>query len=108
MPCDPQVRTGTVELTSENYDRIQEAADRGQNLWRLDPVRTAQVVGSAVLGLRPTDVYTLVEQYYDPGSGLQHAVVRVQHGRCTYLVELYQPRRQGRGGIWVVHAVTEL
>ncbi|GMA49631.1 hypothetical protein GCM10025857_09880 [Alicyclobacillus contaminans] len=107
MPC-PEVSTGFVELPGENYERIQAEADAGRNLWRLSPVRTAQEVGSRNLGLRPDDVYTFVEQYYDPGSGLQNAVVRVKHRNCTYLVHLYQPERQGQRGIWVVQDVTEL
>jgi hypothetical protein len=107
MPC-PEVVTGFVEIPGEDYHRIQLAADRGQNLWRLSPVRTAQVVGTEHLGLRQDDSYTFVEQYFDPGSGLQHAVVRVRHRNCTYLVELYQPERQGPRGIWVVQQVTEL
>ncbi|CAM3700627.1 hypothetical protein [Alicyclobacillus pomorum] len=107
MPC-PEVSTGFVELPGENYHRIQQAADAGRNLWRLSPVRTAQEVGTRNLGFRPDDVYTFVEQYFDPGSGLQHAVVRVRHRTCTYLVELYQPERQGPKGIWVVQQVTEL
>ncbi|MCL6445440.1 MAG: hypothetical protein K6T83_18615 [Alicyclobacillus sp.] len=107
MAC-PEVSTGYVELPNEDYSRIQAAVDRGQCLWRLSPVRTAQVVGSEALGLRPTDSYTLVEQYIDRGSGLPHAVVRVQHRNCTFLVELYQPERRGPRGIWVVQSVTEL
>lgn len=107
MAC-PEVLTGSVEIPGENYARIQAAVDKGENLWRLSPLRTAQMIGSAHLGLRMNDVYTLVEQYRDPGSGLPHAVVRVQHLSCTYLVELYQPQRRGQGGIWVVQSVTEL
>ncbi|WP_029423086.1 hypothetical protein [Alicyclobacillus macrosporangiidus] len=107
MPC-PEVVTGRVEIPGEDYDRIQRAADAGQNLWRLSPVRTAQVVGTSHLGLRPQDVYTFVEQYRDAGDGLMHAVVRVRHRDCVYLVELYQPQRQGPRGIWVVQEVTEL
>lgn len=107
MAC-PEVQTGNVIIPGEDYGRIQAAADTGQNLWRLSPVRTAQVVGSEHLGLRPTDSYTFVEQYYDRGSGLQHAVVRVRHSACTFLVELMQPMKQGTGGIWVVQSVTEL
>lgn len=107
MPC-PEVTTGTVEIEGEDYTRIQKSVDAGKHLWRLSPVRTAQVVGSRNLGLRATDSYTFVEQYYDPGSGLQHAVVRVIHSSCTFLVELYQPVRQGAKGIWVVQSVVEI
>lgn len=107
MHC-PEVVTGRVEIPNENYERIQAAADRGKNLWRLSPVRTAQEVGTVHLGLRPNDVYTFVQQYVDTGSGLNHAVVRVTHKSCTYLVELYQPIRRGPKGIWIVTEVTEV
>lgn len=108
MPECPEVHIGRVEIQGEDYQRIQQAVDRGMNLWRLSPVRTAQVVGTANLGLRPTDRYTMIEQYKDAGSGLYHAVVRVEHEPCSFLVELYQPEKQGPRGIWVVETVTPL
>ncbi|RIV26686.1 hypothetical protein D2Q93_03975 [Alicyclobacillaceae bacterium I2511] len=107
MPC-PDVFEGSVVLPNEDYGHIQQSVDSGHNQWRLSPVRTAQVVGTEHLGLRPKDVYSFVEQYVEPGSGLQNAVVRVRHDTCVYLVQLYQPRRQGPRGIWVVSEVTEL
>lgn len=107
MPC-PEITTGRVEVPGEDYQKIQQAADAGQNLWRLSPVRTAQVVATENFGFRERDSYTFVEQYYDPGSGLQHAVVRVVHKPCTYLLELYQPVTQGPRGIWILNEITEL
>lgn len=107
MAC-PEVVTGRVAIEGEDYSRIQQHVDEGKHAWRLSPVRTAQVVGTRHLGLRKTDSYTFVEQYYDRDSGLQHAVVRVQHGECEYLVELYQPEKHGPRGIWVVVEVIEI
>lgn len=106
MAC-PEVVTGSVLIPGENYTRIQRLVDKGQNLWRLSPVRTAQEVGTVHLGLRTNDAYTFVEQYRDVDSGLMHAVVRVKHRNCAFLVELFQPEKQGRGGIWVVSRVVE-
>lgn len=106
MPC-PEVQTGHVEVPGEDYAEIQRAVDAGQNLWRLSPVRTAQVVGSRHFGLSPNDAYTLVERFYDPGSGLQHAVVNVKHQRCTFVLTLYQPEKQGSRGIWVLESIEE-
>ncbi|EPZ44683.1 MULTISPECIES: hypothetical protein [Alicyclobacillus] len=105
MAC-PEVVTGSVVIPGEDYERIQRAVDNGQYLWRLSPVRTAQEVGTVHLGLRMNDVYTFVEQFRDPDDGLMHAVVRVKHRTCTFVVELFQPEKQGRGGIWVVLQVT--
>ncbi len=107
MPC-PEIVTGDVELPNENYIGIQKAADNGKNVWRLSPVRTAQEVGVAHLGFRTNDSYTLIEQYRDADSGLMHAVVQTKHRSCTYLIELYQPVKQGKTGIWIVQSVTEL
>lgn len=107
MSC-PEVVTGNVELYGEDYIRIQQAVSSGKDLWRLSPLRTAQEVGSTKLGLSLNDAYTFVEQYRDPDSGLQHAVIRVKHRTCKFLVELYQPVKQGKGGIWVVETVTPL
>lgn len=107
MPC-PEVVTGDVELPDENYIQIQRAVDAGRNLWRLSPVRTAQEIGVKHLGLRTNDSYTFVEQYRDTDSGLMHAIVKVKHRSCSYLVELYQPVIQGKNGIWIVQSVLEL
>lgn len=49
----PEVVTGHAEVAGEDYLRIQKAVDQGRNLWRLDPVRTAQVVGK-LFGLEDT------------------------------------------------------
>lgn len=107
MACE-EVVTGTVVIPGEDYARIQRSVDKGQNMWRLSPVRTAQEVGTVHLGLRMNDAYTFVEQYRDTGSGLMHAIVRVKHKSCRYLVDLFQPERQGSKGIWVVESVTEV
>jgi hypothetical protein len=107
MSC-PEVVTGNVEIRDEDYVKIQQEANQGKNLWRLSPVRTAQEVGASKLGLSLTDAYTLVEQYRDSDSGLQYAVVRVTHRTCKFLLDLFQPVKQGKGGIWVVQTVTPL
>lgn len=108
MASCPEIVTGTVEIPGEDYQRIQRAVDQGQNLWRLNPVRTTQEVGTVHLGLRANDSYTFRRQYRDVDSGLMHALVDVKHRNCLYIVELYQPEKQGRKGIWVVHSVTEM
>lgn len=107
MPC-PEVHTGHVENEDENYIAIQNKVDAGHNLWRLSPVRTAQVVGTKLLGLGSNDAYTFIEQYRDPGSGLMQAVVNVRHRGCKFVVRLYQPVTQGKKGIWVVQSVEEI
>lgn len=107
MAC-PEVVTGRVAVPGEDFSRIQQEVDKGRHVWRLSPVRTTQVVGTRHLGLRTTDAYAFIEQYYDRDSGLQNAVVRVRHGSCEYFVSLYQPELQGPRGIWVVSEVTEI
>jgi hypothetical protein len=104
----PEVQVGHVEVSGEDYSKIQFMVDRGQNLWRLSPVRTAQIVGSTHFGLSPNDAYTLVERYIDTDSGLPNAVVRVKHGPCTFLVQLYQPEKRGAKGIWVAESITPI
>ncbi len=107
MSC-PEIVTGDVELPDENYAEIQNAVDNGKNTWRLSPVRTAQEIGVKHLGFRTNDSYTLTQTYRDIDSGLMYATVQVKHRSCTYLIELYQPVKQGKNGIWVVASVTEL
>jgi hypothetical protein len=101
------VYTGAVIIPGEDYQRIQQLVDNGQHFWRLSPVRTAQEIGTVHLGFRTRDAYTFVKQYPDADSGMMYAIVRVKHLTCTYLVELCQPEKQGKGGIWVVTSVTK-
>lgn len=87
--------------------RIQQAVDQGQKRWRLNPVRTAQVVGK-LFGLEDSDQYELTQIYISSGSGLHHATVRVKHGPCKYVLDLYQPIRQGSDGIWILQRIIPL
>ncbi|MCX7569992.1 hypothetical protein OS242_08440 [Tumebacillus sp. DT12] len=104
--CGPRV--GYVALAGEDFIRVQNYVDRGGNPWRLDPVETARVVGAAKLGFSKTDPFWLRGTYVDSGSGLFHALVWSRHKTCVFLLELYQPVKQGRGGIWAVERVVEL
>ena len=105
MAC-PEVVTGYVEIQGEDYASIQKAVDAGQNLWRLSPVRTAQEIGTRYLGLRMGDAYTFVNHYVERDSGLRHATVRVKHANCRFIADLYQPVKQGQGGIWVLQSLS--
>lgn len=107
MAYCPEVTTGYVEVAGEDYIQIQTAVDQGRNLWRLDPIRTAQVVGK-LFGLEGIDRYTLIQRYYERASDLHHATVRVKHGSCNYVLDLYQPVKQGSRGIWVLQDITPL
>lgn len=107
MASCPEVKTGNVGDPGEDFTWVQALVDQGKNPWRLDPVKTAQIVGTA-FGLEPSDRYTLIQTYYDPGSGLHYADVLVEHGPCRYLVELMQPVRQGAGGVWALQSITPL
>lgn len=104
-PCT-EVKTGHVALPGEDFIKIQDYVDRGGNPWRLDPVETAEVVGTAKLGFSPGDTFVLFKTYVDYDSDLNHALVHAHHGPCRYLIELYQPVKQGRNGIWAVERVT--
>lgn len=97
-----------MALAGENFIRVQNYVDRGGNPWRLDPVQTARTVGAAKLGFSRTDPFWLRGSYVEADSGLFHALVWARHQTCVFLIELYQPVKQGRGGIWAVERVTEL
>lgn len=102
-----EVKQGHVAVP-ENFLMIQQFVDKGGNPWRLNPVETAERVGIAHLGFSPGDKFVFRSYYVDYGSGLNHALVDAQHGICKFLVELYQPVRQGGSGIWAVQRVTLL
>ncbi len=103
------VVTGSVTLDWQALYQAQVRANQGQDAWRLDPTRVAQLEGAA-FGLRPSaDTYTLfnrvrVGQY----SGTGEAQVLVQHGARAYVVELIQPFGPGPGMIWTINSIREV
>lgn len=101
-----EIKTGHVAVP-EDFLSIQQFVDRGGNPWRLNPVETARRVGVAHLGFTINDTFTFQSYYVDFGSGLNHALVRATHGPCHFVIDLYQPVRQGRTGIWAVQWVTQ-
>jgi hypothetical protein len=103
-----EIEQGHVAIPGEDFIRIQNFVDRGGNPWRLDPVETARIVGTTNLGFRPEDRFEFFQYYVDFASGLNHALVHAYHGPCRFLIELYQPVKQGRDGIWAVQRVTLL
>jgi hypothetical protein len=105
-PCR-QVHTGHVAVP-EDFIAIQRFVDMGGNPWRHDPVETARRVGIAHLGFTSNYVFRFQQYYRDYDSGLNHALVQATNGPCLFLVELYQPVKQGRDGIWAVLHVTSL
>lgn len=104
----PEVTQGSVAIPGEDFIYIQDFVNRGGNPWRLNPVETAKVVGTSKLGLNPADIFVLFSKYVDFGSGLHHAVIHVHHGPCRFLMDLYQPVKQGPGGIWAVQTVQRM
>lgn len=104
LSCD-DVKQGHVAVPGEDFIRIQHYVDRGGNPWRLNPVETTKVVGTANLGFRASDRFTLRSHFMEYESGLWHSLVWAEHGPCLFQVELYQPVKQGRKGIWAVTRV---
>jgi hypothetical protein len=103
-----EVEQGHVAIPGEDFLQVQAFVDRGGNPWRLDPVETAKVVGTTNLGFSAADRFVFFQSYVDFASGLNHALVHAYHGPCRFLIELYQPVRQGKDGIWAVERVTWL
>jgi hypothetical protein len=102
--CD-DVKQGHVAVPGEDFIKVQNFVDQGGNPWRLDPVATARKVGIAVLGFKEEDTFTFRMYFYEWDSGLWHALVWAKHGPCLFQVELMQPVKQGREGIWAVQRV---
>ncbi|HEY8476042.1 MAG TPA: hypothetical protein VIN09_04175 [Chloroflexota bacterium] len=98
------VRVGSVPLDLTTAQRYQQAVDEGHQPWRLDPVQVARVEGEA-LGFSPQDQFELVDQYQSSGSGTAHAIVRTVHDGAVYEIQLVQPVRVGRDGIWMINDV---
>ncbi|MFT9849071.1 hypothetical protein [Aneurinibacillus sp. REN35] len=98
----------TYGAVEEDFLMIQYAVDHGDNPWRLHPVETARRIGIERLGFGVEDVFRFESQYLDYDSGLHRASIKAQHGGAFFLVELYQPVRQGATGIWAVAGVKPL
>lgn len=78
---------------------IQETVDRGHNLWYRDPVEVCKTLMPADFGFDPTkDSYNLLEQNEEEGK----ARVKITHFQTEYEVDLEQPVKHGREGVWVM------
>lgn len=87
----PQGRDGLIG--------IQEAVDRGHNLWHRDPLDVVKTEMLSAFGFDPTkDDYELLEQNEQEGK----ARVKIVHLNEVYEVDLEQPIKKGREGIWVM------
>jgi hypothetical protein len=72
--------------------------------WRLDPLEVVREEGPK-LGFSPTDRFELVSQAPGAASGTNHATIRATHAGRAYEIQLIQPVKIGRNGIWAINDV---
>ena len=90
-PLENQQKTGSIDMSPENAANLQETADQGENLWLLDP----KSVASTVLGLKGG--------YFSDATGEAPSMtLEYNYEYKKVVIELYQPVKTGRGGIWLV------
>jgi hypothetical protein len=95
---------GPAPIDRAIYTARQNAADRGQVPWAVDPVAVTHRDGPS-FGIGPTDTADLVRVDQDPTTLVPRAVVSVQHGDQALAVDLIQPVRPGPGGVWAIASV---
>jgi len=101
------IKTYPIFLDAQRAAYLQEKADGGEEVWRLDPVEVAKRDGR-MLGFRLSDQFELEELVpQGSGSGSGEALVRAVHGEQRYLLQLVQPVKTGEGGIWMLNSVRE-
>jgi len=92
------IRSQPVFVDLDRAAWLQEQVDRGQEVWRLDPVEVARRDGR-MAGFRLTDEFRLV------GLEAGVALVEATHQGWIHFIRLQQPVRPGAGGIWMIDAV---
>ncbi|MCG8482048.1 MAG: BsuPI-related putative proteinase inhibitor [Clostridia bacterium] len=86
-----QHKTSRIEISPENAANLQETANQGENLWLLDP----KSVASILLGLKGG--------YFSDATGEAPSMtLEYSYEYEKVVIELYQPVKTGRDGIWLV------
>jgi len=88
-------------LTDGQIEIFQKEADKGINLWRLDPIEVSKKIIPDNFGISNIDVYSLISKNNISGS----ATVEINHEGKLYEAELSQPGKKGTNGIWIVNYV---
>jgi len=95
-------RSDEITFFPQGYDAmvgIQEMVDRGHNLWYRDPLDVTKTSMPGIFGFDPTkDSYVLSMVNEEEGK----ARVTISHLESTYEVDLEQPIKRGREGIWIM------
>lgn len=101
-------QTVTVAIETIIAEELQQEADKGNQLWLLDPVSVVKN-NAAKYGFDiNNDSFTLISQIYNnSATGASKAYVLVGHGKTFYLVELVQPTGAGSNKIWQIVTIKE-
>ncbi|HSW10843.1 MAG TPA: GerMN domain-containing protein [Bacillota bacterium] len=92
------IRSAPVFVDLDRVAWLQDQVDRGQEVWRLDPVEVARRDGR-MAGFRLADEFRL----FGVEAGV--ALVEATHQGRVHFIRLRQPVRAGPGGVWVIDAI---
>jgi hypothetical protein len=98
------LRLGSAPIDRALYTARQNAADRGQIPWAIDPVAVVHRDGPS-FGIGSADGAILAGEDQDPTTLVPRASVKVQHGDQVLTVDLIQPIHTGLGGVWAISSV---
>ena len=96
-----KLRLGPAPIDRVIYAARQNAADRGQLPWAIDPIQVVHRDGPS-FGINPGDAATVLQRDSDPSTLIPRVTVLVHHGDQIIMVTLEQPIKAGSGGIWAI------
>jgi hypothetical protein len=97
-------RLGPAPVDRAIYTARQNAADRGQVPWAVDPLAVLHRDGPS-FGISPSDRTNLAGADQDPTTLVPRVRVKVQHSDQELIVTLIQPIRTGPGGVWAIASI---
>ena len=96
-PSENERKISSIEITPENAARLQEVADKGENLWLLDPKSVTVIM----LGLKGG--------YFTNAAGETPSItLEYSYEYEKVVVELCQPVKTGESGIWMVKSYKDV
>lgn len=84
--------------------QIQEEASKNTSSLYLDPIKTAKNDSSGIYGIAENDNFSLSTTDEYEGT----AVITVAHQDKQYQINLSQPVKKGKGGIWAISQIQPL
>lgn len=98
---------GKIEIDMDKVKELQALVDKGEQIWRTDPVEVTKVEAPAEYEFTASDTYTLKSKDIIKGEA-EVEVKKVKENQIRiYLVKLIQPVKKGEGGVFEIYSISE-